>query len=138
MRHKSILIIALIAGLGAACSGDSDANDPIKVKCQSVCAIDTSNHCFNRTFPGPNGTTISAKDTCLQKCEVEAKKAEQGRLAGCGLCVAEGIIYSHKTDSYCQQGKADPTCCYGVASTREPEGKECVLRCYSPDGALPY
>jgi hypothetical protein len=136
-RPCSNAIVAVLLGsslLLAACSDDEDP-DPVGTRCSNACAIDATHHCSSWTFIDPGtGKSYSAKDYCLEKCRLEAGEAERKYRKGCGSCVADGYQYSTKTDSYCQQGKPDVTCCYGPFSTEKVDSKKCGPICLEPDG----
>jgi hypothetical protein len=129
----------LIAGglLLAGCNGASRATpsiDPNRDACSRACQIDSSHHCFKWTIADSSGTKLSARDHCRKLCQEKAGEADARYRRGCGACVAQGAQYVVKPEPYCQTGKREVTCCWGVAMTRLPTTPVCVPACLGPDG----
>ncbi len=128
-----LLACSLLLLAAPACSDDEE--DPILSRCNKQCAIDKTHHCFTYTQTDPvTLKSLPAKEYCLQKCQQTAGDAEKRYQAGCGLCIAGGIGYSVKSDTVCQSGTPDVSCCWGVISSYLPDDSNCSATCLEADG----
>ncbi len=133
MRRTIVaLTVCSVVALLGACS-DTD-EDPIGDECAKRCTIDSKHACYSKTING-----VPAQTQCINDCKSLSGAAEKDPkyYAGCGLCVATTFGYSLKTDPPCDTKPNDPQCCYG-RTYKGPTDKECISKCFEPDGGAAY